>query len=53
MSSALTTHTELSHFDVQELVTLVQNGNTEAFNPLVRKYQQKIYNLIYQRVGGP
>ena len=51
MSSAPTTHTELNHFDEQELVTLVQNGNTEAFNPLVRKYQQKIYNLIYQRVG--
>ncbi len=51
MSSASTTHTELNHFDEQELVTLVQNGNTEAFNPLVRKYQQKIYNLIYQRVG--
>ena len=51
MSSPSTTHTELSHFDEQELVTLVQNGNTEAFNPLVRKYQQKIYNLIYQRVG--
>lgn len=51
MSSPSTTHTELNHFDEQELVTLVQNGNTEAFNPLVRKYQQKIYNLIYQRVG--
>ena len=51
MSNASTTHTELNHFDEQELVTLVQNGNTEAFNPLVRKYQQKIYNLIYQRVG--
>ncbi|MXV75837.1 sigma-70 family RNA polymerase sigma factor [Candidatus Poribacteria bacterium] len=51
MSSASTTHTELNHFDEQELITLVQNGNTEAFNPLVRKYQHKIYNLIYQRVG--
>ena len=51
MNSPLTTHTELNHFDEQELVRLVQNGNTEAFNPLMRKYQQKIYNLIYQRVG--
>ena len=51
MSSASTTHTKLNHFDEQELVRLVQNGNTEAFNPLVRKYQQKIYNLIYQRIG--
>ncbi len=51
MRSALTTHTELNHFDEQELVARAQNGDTEAFNPLVRKYQQKIYNLIYRKVG--
>ena len=51
MRGTSTTDIELNHFEEQELVTLVQNGNTEAFNPLVRKYQQKIYNLIYQRVG--
>ena len=50
MKNALTTHTELSHFDEQELVTRAQNGDTEAFNPLVYKYQQKIYNLIYRKV---
>ena len=50
MSSTSTIHTELNHFDEQELVTRAQNGDTEAFNPLVYKYQQKIYNLIYRKV---
>ena len=50
MRSALTIHTELNHLDEQELVARVQNGDTEAFNPLVYKYQQKIYNLIYRKV---
>lgn len=51
MRSDLTTHTELNDFDEQELVARVQNGDTEAFNPLVYKYQQRIYNLIYRKVG--
>ena len=51
MRSDLTMHTELSDFDEQELVARAQNGDTEAFNPLVYKYQQKIYNLIYRKVG--
>ena len=50
MRNILTTHTELSDFDDQELVTRAQNGDAEAFNPLVYKYQQKIYNLIYRKV---
>lgn len=33
-----------------ELVKLVQSGDTEAFNPLILKYEKKIYNLIYKRV---
>ena len=37
--------------DDQELVIRAQNGDTEAFSPLVRKYQEKIYNLIYRKVG--
>ena len=44
------TQSELEHVNDRELVEQVQNGNTEAFNPLVLKYQQKIYNLIYLRV---
>ena len=50
MRSALTIHTKRNDCDDQELVIRAQNGDTEAFNPLVHKYQQKIYNLIYRRV---
>ena len=50
MSSALTIHTALNPLDEQELVARVQNGDTEAFTPLMQKYQQKIYNLIYRKV---
>ena len=50
MRSTLRIHTELNDLDEQELVVRAQNGDTEAFNPLVRKYQQKIYNLIYRKV---
>lgn len=50
MENTLTTHTELSLLDETELITRTQKGDTDAFNPIVSKYQQKIYNLIYQRV---
>lgn len=50
MRSALTMHAELNNFDEQELVRRAQNGDTEAFNPLVYKYEKKIYNLIYRKV---
>ena len=50
MKNALTTHEKLNRYDEQELITRTQNGDAEAFNPLVRKYQQKIYNLIYHKV---
>ena len=43
-------YTELSPLNEVELITRTQNGDPEAFNPLVRKYQQQIYNLIYRRV---
>ncbi len=41
---------ELDRSNDSELVRQFQNGDIEAFNPLVLKYQQKIYNLIYLRV---
>jgi RNA polymerase sigma-70 factor (ECF subfamily) len=44
------TDTELEQIDEDALVNQFQNGDTEAFNPLVLKYQKKIYNLMYQRV---
>lgn len=50
MKNTLTVHTDLNHLDEEELITRTQNGDTEAFNPLIRKYQPRIYNLIYGRV---
>ena len=50
MKNTLIAYTELDLFDEEELITRTQNGDTEAFNPLIRKYQQRIYNLIYGRI---
>ncbi|RKU19202.1 hypothetical protein C6503_08300 [Candidatus Poribacteria bacterium] len=44
------TDVELEQIDEKALVNQFQNGDTEAFNPLMLKYQKKIYNLMYQRV---
>lgn len=44
------TESELEHIDEDALVNRFKDGDTEAFNPLFRKYQKKIYNLMYQRV---
>lgn len=48
--TAFYTAAELEQIDEDELVRQFQEGDTEAFNPLVRKYEKKIYNLIYQRI---
>ena len=50
MRSDLTIHPELNDFNEAELVARVQKGDTEAFTPLMYKYQEKIYNLIYRKV---
>lgn len=49
-STGAYTASELEHIDEDELVNRFQNGDIEAFNPLVLKYEKKIYNLIYQRI---
>ena len=49
-SAIIFERTELSPTDERELIERFQNGDTEAFNPLVLKYRQKIYNLLYQHV---
>lgn len=35
-----------------ELVRRVQAGNTEAFEELVRRYERKIYNVVYRLMGN-
>ena len=48
--TSMYTTSELEQIDEDELVNRFQNGDIEAFNPLVRKYEKKIYNLIYQQI---
>lgn len=51
MENTSAIYTELDTLNDDELVKRTQNGDTEAFNPLIRKYQQRIYNLIYRQVN--
>lgn len=44
------TASELEQIDEDELIARFQNGDVEAFNPLVLKYQKRIYNLIYRQI---
>ena len=44
------TDTNLEQMSEDALIREFQNGDTEAFNPLVLKYQKKIYNFLYRRV---
>ncbi len=41
---------ELELIDEHELVTRFQNGDTDAFNTLVLKYQHRIAKLIYRHI---
>ena len=50
MRNDLTIHTDLNHLDEAKLVARVQQGDREAFTPLMYKYQGKIYNLIFRKV---
>lgn len=44
--------TELNFIDENDLIIRTQQGEADAFNPIVSKYHQRIYNLMYQRVGN-
>ncbi len=41
------------HIDEHKLIALTQQGDTEAFNPLVTKYQYRIYTVIQRQVKDP
>lgn len=36
----------------EELVRRVQQGNVEAFEELVRRYERKVYNITYRLLGN-
>ncbi|MCY4568360.1 MAG: sigma-70 family RNA polymerase sigma factor [Candidatus Poribacteria bacterium] len=48
--TAVYTASELEQIDEDELLNRFRNGDIEAFNPLVLKYEKKIYNLIYHQI---
>ena len=50
MKATLTGREKLHPLDETELITRTQNGDTEAFTPIVNKYQERIYKLIYRWV---
>ena len=50
MNGTLTGHQELNYLDETELITRTQNGDTEAFTPIVHRYRERIYKLIYRWV---
>lgn len=53
MKIPLTKHLKSVDPEDAELIRLTVNGNTEAFSPIVQKYQRQIYNLIYRKVRDP
>jgi RNA polymerase sigma-70 factor (ECF subfamily) len=36
----------------RELIRLVRSGRSEAFNEIVERYQDKIFNAVYRQVGN-
>ena len=50
MRNSLTGPEELSRLDELELIARAQRGDTEAFNPIVCKYERKIYHLICRHI---
>jgi RNA polymerase sigma-70 factor (ECF subfamily) len=36
-----------------ELVKKAQKGNTRAFEELIQRYEQKVYNIAYRMLGNP
>ena len=47
MKATLTRTEKFNSLDEAELITRTQNGDTEAFTPIVLMYRERIYKLIY------
>ena len=50
MNATLTGREKCSSLDEAELITRTQNGDPEAFTPIVHRYRERIYKLIYRWV---
>ena len=50
MNRILTGREGFNALNEAELITRTQNGDTEAFTPIVHRYRERIYKLIYRWV---
>ncbi len=50
MNATLTGREKFNYLDETELITRTQQGDTEAFTPIVNRYRERIYKLIYRWV---
>ena len=50
MNATLTGREKLRSLDETELIARTQNGDAEAFTPIVHRYRERIYKLIYRWV---
>ena len=50
MNATLTQPEKCGYLDEAELIARTQNGDTEAFTPIVHRYRERIYKLIYRWV---
>lgn len=50
MNATLTGRKKFNYLDETELIARVQKGDTEAFTPIVHRYRERIYKLIYRWV---
>ena len=50
MNATLTGREKCSYLDEAELIARVQKGDPEAFTPIVHRYRERIYKLIYRWV---
>ncbi len=50
MNATLTGREKFNALDEVELIARVQKGDTEAFTPIVNRYRERIYKLIYRWV---
>ncbi len=43
---------EKNKFSDQSLISLIKNGDKEAFNILVKRYEKKVLNILYLQLGN-
>ena len=52
MSSSLDTHEDSVRRETEDLVRRVREGDAEAFDPLVRQHEARVFNLAYRMLNN-